>query len=294
MTVTDFPSLIGGQISRVKPAGRRRKTRLVARGFRYVTLAIVAIWILLPIIWCADVAFQSSRTSLSLPPRIFFKPTLANFRTLGANGFYGDLLHSLILMLLSTSVALILGVPAGYGLARSRSRWTGPVSVALMCAYIVPALIYMVPLYAFYEHLGLLGSYFALVLYYETFELPLTVFLMKGYFSDIPVEVDEAARIDGCSRLAAFRKVTLPLCRPGVATVALLVGLTSWGEYYGALIFSGPGTTTAPVGISLFYGEGQTSWPALAAGGLLTILPVLGFATLLQRSYMRRVIYDIK
>jgi multiple sugar transport system permease protein len=197
--------------------------------------------------------------------------------------------HSLVIMGISVGFALLLGVPAGYGLARSRFRGSGAISGWLIIAYIVPALVYIVPLLAVYVKLGLEGSYLSIILYYETFEMPFVVFMMRGYFTDVPRELEDAARVDGCSRAQAFRRVVLPLVWPGLSTVTILACILSWGEFFGALIFTGSSTITAPVAIEQYIGLDSTNWSDLAAGAVFLVLPVLVLAGVVQRGYLRTV-----
>ena len=212
-------------------------------------LIIAGCIVLLPLFWMVETAFKPPTQAYVIPPKFVFSPTLVNFRAVfsqqqsaGLAGYsteYGqDLIHSLILLGTSVAVALVLGTPAGYALARSKFAGSRLVGAGLILVYIAPALVYVLPLYVVYEKLNLLGSFVALILFYQTFELPFVTFMMRGFFSDIPREVDDAARMDGCSRWQSFRKVLLPLVRPGLVTVTILIGMSSWGEYFGALIFS--------------------------------------------------------
>jgi multiple sugar transport system permease protein len=276
-----------------------KKTRArVVNGVCLVVLLIAAAIVVLPLFWMAETAFKAPADAYVMPPKFLFAPTLVNFRGVftlqGAGvadygtGYGQDLVHSLILLGASVAVALALGTPAGYALSRSRFRGSRVVGAGLIVAYIAPALVYVLPLYVIYQKLHLLGSFAALILFYETFELPFVTFMMRGFFSDVPRELDDAARLDGCSRWQSFRKVALPLVRPGVVTVAILTCMSSWGEYFGALIFSGPSTETAPVNLGDFVGVGTSNWGALAAGSLLLIVPILVVVVVLQRGYLKR------
>ncbi len=265
-----------------RPQRRRAGSVAVVAG-----LLVGLCFILLPVFWLVETAFQKPLDAFVIPPHFIYAPTAGNFRNLIHGQFSGALVHSVILMTLSTGVALVLGVPAGYAMARSRFRGSRAMSAWLIVAYITPALVYIVPLYAIYQRLGLTGSYPSLVLYYETFQLPFTIFMMRGYFNDIPREFDESAWIDGCSRWLAFRKVILPLALPGVATVAILDAIGSWGEYFGALIFSGPNTETAPVAIYQYVGLEVSDWSTMAAAALFVVVPIMVLTAVAQRGLIR-------
>ncbi len=274
-------------------SGKRGRLRAV-NAICLVVLVVSAAIVLLPLFWLAETAFKSPLQAYVMPPKFIFSPTLVNFRDLlqeQSDQFGQDLIHSLVLLAASVSVALVLGTPAGYALSRSKFRGSRAVSVGLISIYIAPALVYIVPLYVLYQKLHLTGSYTSLVLYYETFELPFVTFMMRGFFSDIPLDLDDAARVDGCSRWLAFRRILLPLVLPGLSTVAILAAIGSWGEYFGALIFSGPATQTAPVDLANYIGLDASDWGALAAGSLFLIVPVLVLVTFLQRGYLRRITF---
>jgi len=272
---------------------KRQSTRTRAVDiFCWVVLVVGAAIVLLPLFWLLETAFKSPLQAYVVPPKFVFSPTLVNFKDLLQNQsdqFSQDLLHSLVLLACSVAVALLLGTPAGYALSRSKFRGSRLVSVGLIAIYIAPALVYIVPLYVIYEKLDLTGSYLSLVLYYETFELPFVTFMMRGFFADVPRQLDDAARVDGCSRWLTFRKIILPLVLPGLSTVAILISIGSWGEYFGALIFSGPSTQTGPVDLANYIGLDASDWGALAAGSLFLIVPVLIVIAFLQRGYLRRI-----
>jgi multiple sugar transport system permease protein len=193
-------------------------------------------------------------------------------------------------MAVSVGIALVLGVPAGYGLARSRFKGSGAITGWLIVAYIVPALVYIVPLYAIYQRLNLSGSYLSVILYYLTFELPFVVFMMRGYFSDLPNDLEDAARVDGCSRFAAFRRIMLPMAIPGLSTVTILACILSWGEFFGALIFTGSSNMTAPVAIEEYMGQTTLDWSTLAAAAVFLVVPVLVLAAFVQRGFLRTAV----
>ena len=255
-----------------------------------VGLLVGTAFVLLPLFWILDTAFKPIGDAFLIPPKFIYTPTLGNFNSLLGgqyNQYIDDMGHSAIIMGISVAFALALGVPAGYGLARSRFRGSNAITGWLIVAYIVPALVYIVPLYAVYTRLDISGTYLSMILYYETFEMPFVVFMMRSYFADVPRELEDAARVDGCSRWQAFRKVMLPLVIPGLSTVTILACILSWGEFFGALIFTGSSTITAPVAIEQYIGLDSSNWSDLAAAALLLVVPVLVLAGFVQRGYMR-------
>jgi ABC-type glycerol-3-phosphate transport system permease component len=259
------------------------------RANRAATLALVlgAIPILLPIGWLALTAFQPANDAYSRPPTFLFHPTLSNFAGLSSVDFVGAVGNSLVVMGASVGLALLLGIPAGYVIARHNFFGKRVLLTWLFFVYIIPALIWFIPLYATYERVHIIGSYISIVLVYETGVLPVTIFLMAGYFSRVSRSLDESAMIDGAGRWRILLQILVPTVLPGIATVASLACLLSWGEYFGALIFTDSSTQTAPVALASLIGEGISDWSTLAAGGLIVAVPAIVVVAVAQRGYLR-------
>ena len=271
-------------------AGRRRLRswrRLTASLASHIVLLLFLGFVLLPVIWVALTAFKGPKDAYATPPTLTFHPTLLNFHVLFQSQFMADLGHSAILMVLSTAVALLLGVPAGYSLARANFKGKRFMTAWLVIAYVTPVIVFIIPLYVEYLKIGISGSYLALVLAYEIGLLPFTIFMMRSYFADLPVQLEEAALIDGCNRARALWLVVLPVMWPAVVTVGILVAIASWGEYFVALVLTNQNTTTAPVAIYTYVGIESSNWGAMAAGSLLVVLPVLILAVFIQRGLVR-------
>ena len=272
-----------------RPASRRpRRTiqRFSGGVVTYVLLIIGAVFVLLPLIWLLSTAFKTPSAAFALPPKWISKPTTSNFTTLLTGQFGHSVLNSVIVAAASTAVALLLGIPAGYSFARAPVRGARIINSWFILAYVAPPAVFIIPLYIIYQHLSLLDTYWGLVLAYLTGLLPFTVWLMRVYFAEVPRELDEAAWIDGCSKMRALWRVVLPTVWPGVSTVGLLVGLASWGEYFGAAILTGPRTQTAPVAVYSFVGTLTSNWSELAAAGLIVVVPALIATIAVQRGFV--------
>jgi multiple sugar transport system permease protein len=264
--------------------GRRRVTTPVF----FLILLGAAAFIILPLFWLLSTAFKPAAQAFALPPDFTSAPTLANFTTLFQGPFRPDLEHSAIQTLFTTFIALALGVPAGYAFARARIPGSRFINTWFVLVYIVPPVIFLLPLYIIYLHLGLLNTYPGLILAYETGLLPFTIWLMRIYFADVPRELDEAAWMDGCSKLGTLWRVILPMVWPGLTTVGLLVALSAWGEYFGALILTGQQTETAPVAVA-DYATSQffTQWGVMAAAGIVVAVPALIATFFVRRGFAR-------
>jgi multiple sugar transport system permease protein len=264
------------------PAARRASRQ----GLTYLVLAIGSIWVLLPIVWLCWTAFKGPNEAFAFPPRLGSGYTLDNFRTLIADSFFDATAHSLVVALSCVGISLLLGLPAGYALSRGNFRGRRFIGVALLASYAAPAVIFIIPLFFIYNRLDFIDTYAGLVLAYLTGLLPFTIWLSRGFFDDLPIELEEAAMIDGCGRWRAFISIVLPLSRPAISTIGILVAILAWGEYFGALILTGPHTVTAPVAIASFIGYSTHNWGAMAAAGVVLIVPVLVMTIVAQRGIL--------
>jgi multiple sugar transport system permease protein len=264
----------------------RQAGRIGGGTLTFALLIIAAVFVLLPLFWLLSTAFKTPAAAFALPPKWISKPTTANFSTLLTGQFGHSVLNSVIVAAASTAVALLLGIPAGYSFARAPVRGARIINSWFILAYVAPPAVFIIPLYIIYQHLSLLDTYWGLVLAYLTGLLPFTVWLMRVYFAEVPRELDEAAWIDGCSKMRALWRVVLPTVWPGVSTVGLLVGLASWGEYFGAAILTGPRTQTAPVAVYSFVGTLTSNWSELAAAGLIVVVPALIATIAVQRGFV--------
>jgi multiple sugar transport system permease protein len=260
---------------------RRRKGILV---LRILLLLIGLVLIGIPFLWIVLTAFKEPVAADASPP-IFISPlTLGNFRALFQDNYAQSLLNSVIITALATGSTLIFGIPAGYAFARGKFRGRGFFGAFLLFSRMVPPVIYIIPLFLFFHLLNLIGSFTGLTLAYLTGLLPFTVWMSASYFQGVPVELEEAARVDGGGRLRIFFKIALPLALPGIVSVGLLIGIAAWGEYFIPLILGGFSTYPATVGIVDFVGIDGSSWGPMAAGALCLIVPVFLATLVAQRS----------
>lgn len=261
---------------------RRRRKGILA--LRILLLLIGLVLIGIPFLWIVLTAFKEPVAADASPP-IFISPlTLSNFTALFQDNYAQSLLNSVIITALATGSTLIFGIPAGYAFARGKFRGRGFFGAFLLFSRMVPPVIYIIPLFLFFHLLNLIGSFTGLTLAYLTGLLPFTVWMSASYFQGVPVELEEAARVDGCSRLRIFVKIALPLALPGIVSVGLLIGIAAWGEYFIPLILGGFSTYPATVGIVDFVGIDGSSWGPMAAGALCLIVPVFLATLVAQRS----------
>jgi multiple sugar transport system permease protein len=265
-------------------------SRTESRGsvtFRLIALFAGLVLITIPYLWIVLTALKRPVDAAAVPPKLTSPTTLDGFRQLSQNGFVESLKNSAIITVLSTVATLAVGVPAGYAFARGKFTGRRVLAGWLLFSRMIPAVIFIVPLFLFFYRLNLIDTFRGMTLAYMTGLLPFTILVSASYFLEVPIELEEAARIDGCSRAQAFRRVSLPLVLPGITSITLLIGIAAWSEYFIPLILGGDRTTPATVGLVSFIGIDSTNQGALAAGALTLVVPTLLATLLAQRGLMR-------
>ena len=267
---------------------------------------LIALWSLVPVYWVANLSFQNRLQIYTIPPYLLPPaPTLTNYlRALGlstgstfgsatGNGlvpqFLSGMQNSLIVATLVMTLTLALCIPGGYAFARFSFPARGAIFFTILFARSLPPVSTASPYYQFYKNLNLLGTIPGLVLVDMTLTVPLTTWVLSGYFSSLPVELDRQARVDGCTRLQMFRRVIIPIAAPGLAAVAVLAWLTSWNEFVLALLlaYSNDLYTVAPALAAPLFGIG-TDVELYTAFASIAIVPSIIAAIILQR-YMTRL-----
>jgi multiple sugar transport system permease protein len=231
---------------------------------------------MLPWLWMVLSSFRPesdlTRTPLRLLPT---QLTLANhIALLARTSFLGNLRDSLVVAAGAVLAGLLLALPAAYAFARFRFRGRQTLRLGFLLINMFPVVMLILPLFVVMRALGLLDTYWALIAGHATFTLPFAIWLLTSYISGIPIDLDQAAMIDGATRLQALRMVILPLALPGVVAVGVYLFIASWNEYLFALMLAGQRVRTVTVALQLFIGENEIQWGLLMAGGTLVTLPV--------------------
>lgn len=265
-----------------------------------ILAVLIVIIFLLPIVWMVSSSFKMPKDILTMPPKWIFEPTLDNYRAVlfGQRNIAGAtfpevkdfpryLLNSTIISLSSTLVALFVGTPAAYTISRFNFRGKKQLAFYILEARMAPPLAVLIPFYILFSSLHLLDKYPSLMIVYSILNLPFVIWMMRGFFKEIPEELEDAARVDGCDRYGAFFRIALPLTAPGLAATAIFCLLLSWNEFLFALVLSGNVIKTAPVGLYNFISFHEVIWGALFAAGTIVIIPVLIFTLLVQRNLVR-------
>ena len=254
----------------------------------YISAAVILIWCLAPAYWMIVTAFRD--TAYTFDPTFFFTHvTWDNFSTVFdenlGNHFGRNLLNSLIVAGVTTVVALVVGVFAAYALARLNFRFKFAVLGFILGASMFPGVALVTPLFQLFTNIGWMGTYQALIIPDISFALPLTVYTLTSFFREMPWELEESARIDGCTQGQAFRKVILPLAAPATFTTAILAFISAWNEFLIASQLSSDQTKTVTVAIASFAGSQPHVEPytAVMAAGTIVTIPLVVLVLVFQR-----------
>lgn len=246
---------------------------------------IIVVLTLLPFLWMLVSSFKTPAELNGADMRVLPSSLyLGNYQELGSTDFGRYLLNSVVVAAGAVVIALVLAVLAGYGFARFTFIGNRAMLLIVVAAQMFPAIMLMIPLYVTVKRLGLLDSLVGLTLVYISFSLPFCIWLMRNYFLAIPVEIEEAAMIDGCGRFQALWRVLLPQARPGIMAAAVFVLIHVWDEFlYANTFIDTDKKWTLSVGLNSLIGEYTTDWGRLLAAGVLVMIPVLIVFGYLQR-----------
>jgi multiple sugar transport system permease protein len=262
--------------------GRRKPVRhRVYLTFRVVAIVVVVLGFLAPLVWMVLAAFKTS-LDITDPSRfLVFTPTFDNFaRVFGRQNFMPFIGNSFLVAFLATLISAVLGVPAAYVMARFAMRKSAAL---VLVARIIPGVGLLVPWYYVFSQVGLVGGYGGLIVSHIFVSLPLIVWIMMTFFEGLPIELEDAGEIDGLTPLGAFRRITLPLSAPGIATACILAFIFSWNNFLFALVLAGDKTRTLPVAIFNFVSYASIDWGGLMAASVVITIPVVLMALFAQK-----------
>lgn len=269
-------------------ASSRVLSRRVVTTLCYVALIAWTLFNIMPFLWTLSTSFKQVRDAFSIPPVLIFQPTLDAYRTLWFEGRFADYLRSSIIVTTGTvAISLTIGCLAGYGLARY-SGWVGFALLAIALIFrSLPRISFLLPAFAFSRATGLYDTHILLILVLVAINQPFTIWMLRSFFADIPVEIEEAAMVDGCNRFEAFVKVIMPLMLPGVITTGIFSLLLAYNEYLIPAILAASNAATLPVGIATIGTEDLKYWNVAAAGSVSIALPIILIVLFAQRYIIR-------
>ena len=263
-----------------------RRGKLVSNVITYFLLAVMLVFGLFPIYWIAVTSLKSERDVYVRIPELWpKKPTFDSYRKLiFETGFLRYLKNSLVVSLVTTVVTLIASTLAGYSIARLRFRGRAVLSPTILLAYLMPPTMLFIPLYMLITRWGLQDNLWGLVAIYPTLTVPYATWMLASYFQGIPVEIEEAAVVDGCSRMKALWEVVLPLASPGLISTSIFSFTICWSEFlYALVIITTDSAKTIPLGLSGMMLADVYVWGQLMGGAMIATLPVIILYTLASK-----------
>ncbi|BAU33393.1 carbohydrate ABC transporter permease [Microcella alkaliphila] len=241
-----------------------------------------------PILWMVTTAFKTGNQAFSADVQWFFIPTLDNFaRVLTGSNFSFALVNSLQVSIFSSFIAIVLASGIAYPLARFDIRGKAGIAGTILSFRIIPPIVTIIPLFLVMRTIGLNGTLASIIILHVFMNLPLAVWLLRGFFEDVPKEIEEAAHIDGLGHVQTFVRIVVPLAMPGIAATALLCFVFSWNEFLFASILSSAGSQTVTVALTQYVTPVGTQWTQIMAAGTLVAIPVW-IAALSAQKYLVR------
>ena len=297
------------------------KTKWLA-GFLVVGYAIIT---LVPLLWIIATGFKSPADSIAYPPKVIFEPSLEGYVNLftertratpsmleeagepqnwyeqiardqgtvisGPSRYGERFLNSVIIGFGSTALCMVLGTAAAYAFSRFRVPLKDDLLFFILSTRMMPPIAVAIPIFLMFRNLGLNDTHLGMILLYTAVNLSLSVWLLKGFIDEIPIEYEEAALIDGYTRFQAFYKVVLPQAATGIASTAIFCLIFAWNEYAFAVLLTSGTAQTAPPFIPTIIGVGGKDWPAVAAGATVFLVPVMIFTILLRKHLLRGITF---
>lgn len=250
----------------------------------YLIAFVAIVLTLFPIYWILNIALKTQREAFAIPPRWIFTPIWDNFeRVLNNPAYRAAFTNTAIVTALGVTLAIALAILCAYALNRFRFRGRALFAGWLLLAYMLPEFLYVIPMYALYQQIGLYDTHIGLALVYQVHSLPFAIWMLRSFFREVPQELDDSARIDGCTYWGILWRVYIPVTRPGIAATAILTAIWIWNELTIALALSFSNANTITVAVASFRGYAAVRWGEMAAASILAIIPMLIFAVFAQK-----------
>lgn len=257
----------------------------IKTGLFYIGIAAITILPLIVFLWMFLTGLKTQMENLAIPPKIIFSPTLQNFKSVFAqNDFLKYLFNSFIVAVFAVAISLLFGLPAAYAIARFKMHKIG---LTLLIARMIPFISYLIPWFIIFRTLRLVDTYIALITTHLIITLPFIIWIMVNYFENVPLSLEEAARIDGCSYFQVFVRILIPVVRNGIFTSSVLGFIFSWNQFLFSLILSGNRTMTVPVAVFKFISYEEINWGGLAAAATTITLPPLILTLFIQKHMIK-------
>ena len=267
---------------------KRLGTALIA-----IILLTYFVFAFFPVVWIGMMSLKTKADIVTYPPKFIFTPTLKNYADIfygvterghleGSSDFLLYFKNSLIISTGAVILSIVVGVPAAYALARYKFTGKEDIAFTFLSFRFAPELAVVIPIFIIFQAVGLYDTYLGMILVYQLIAAPLLIWVLRGYFEDIPVEVEQAAMVDGYNWWGIFSKIALPLVLPGLAAATILAFIFCWNNFAFGLVLAGRNSQPLTLGLLGFFSVQEVKWGQLAAATMITILPelILAFAVL--------------
>lgn len=261
----------------------KKRTAAILRG---ITIFIVCVAVLFPFLWMVRVSFLN-KVSIYDPLNLAAPMTLDNYRSIIESGIGKYFANSFIVAIFSTLISLVLGCFAAYGFARYNWAKREDRAFWVLSQKFLPAMAVVIPYFTMAAAFKLLDTQILLVICYTTFNIPFTIWMMRGFIEDLPKELEEAAFVDGCSRMQSIRHIVFPLILPGLVATSIFCIINSWNEFVFANFLTTINAKTVPTSVMMYLSVSGVKWGEMAATGVLAVLPVMIFAISVQKHMVR-------
>lgn len=274
------PASLTPAIRKKKPKGPLYYLARLATGLVLLTICVISIF---PLVWMLLISLKQTK-DVTDPSVWISSPTFAHYlEAFTQRGILHYLTNSSIVAVSTTVISVVLGAFAAYGLARFHFKRREDIAFLVLAMRMLPAIAIVIPLFIMAQTVGLLDTRLVLIICYMLFNIPFSIWMLRGFFEEIPAAIEEAALIDGCSRSQVLGKIILPLAAPGLAATAIFCIINSWNEFTFAVFLTSIKASTLPTTVTQFLSASGTAWGTMAAVGVVTIIPVLIFSLIVQR-----------
>ena len=252
-------------------------------------VSFVAIGVtIIPITWLFLLSIKSKGETFTKPPKFLFNPTAQNYIDLWDNDLFKDtFFNSVFITLISITLSIVIAIFAAYALKRYKIRFKTAFMQLLLLAYMLPEFLFVLPMFAIYQSIGIYDTYIGMALIYQVHVLPFSIWMLRSFLEEIPKEIDDAAYLDGCNPFQAIYKIYLPLIIPGIVATAILNGIWVWNELAIALGLTFFDAQPITVGVASFRGYASINWGGMTGSAIISMIPMILFAAFAQKHIVK-------
>lgn len=266
---------------------RNRRQKSLALIGLYTFLGLNLIWTIFPIFWIFLTSLKTYQQINAIPPIFIFRPNLDTYIKLLSGEAVLAFRNSLVISTCAVLIGLLISFPAAYTLARVKFRAKNQANFYILSMRMAPAFAFLIPYYLTFRLLGLIDSYLALIIIYSTITIPFSIWMLEGVIEDMPIDIEEAGLVDGCTPIQVMWRIVAPITAPSIAATGILSFIFCWNEFFFALILTGNQTRTVPVMLTSLIGLMGVDWVKMSAAGILAITPTIILALVAQRFLVR-------